>query len=126
VKEMPVEAYNLVSKIKRYHDPLRQAYKIIYNKLRDTKTSIEVSLQITMKTINDSIGPDSIIFILLVFGAYPRITNNSALSPITTKKAKTIRKTSNKIRQYYTKRHVEDALRIRNSPNITIIFKLLI
>jgi hypothetical protein len=123
---MPVEAYNLVSKIKRYHDPLRQAYKIIYNKLRDTKTSIEVSLQITMKTINDSIGPDSIIFILLVFGAYPRITNNSALSPITTKKAKTIRKASNKIRQYYTKRHVEDALRIRNSPNITIIFKLLI
>jgi hypothetical protein len=29
-----------------------------------------------MKTINNSVGPDSIILILLVFGAYLRITNN--------------------------------------------------
>jgi hypothetical protein len=56
-----------------------------------------------VKTINDSARPDGIILILLVFGAYPRITNNSALSLITTKRAKTIRKASNEIRQYYTK-----------------------
>jgi hypothetical protein len=51
-----------------------------------------------MKIINDSVGPDGIIPTLLVFGAYPRMTNNSVLSPITTKRAKTIRKASNKIR----------------------------
>jgi hypothetical protein len=124
VKEVPVEAYNSVSKIKRYHSFLRQAYKIICDKLRDTKTSTEVSLQIAIKTINDSAGPDGIIPTLLVFGAYPRITNNSALSPTTTKKTEAIRKTSNKIRQYYTKRHIEDALRIRNGLDITAIFKL--
>jgi hypothetical protein len=77
---------------------LRQAYKIIYNELRDTKTSIEISLQIVVKTINDSVGPDNIILILLVFKAYPRITNNSVLSLTITKRTKTIRKTSNKIR----------------------------
>jgi hypothetical protein len=79
-----------------------------------------------MKAVNDSVGPDDIIPILLVFGAYPRMTNNSALSPTTTKRTETIRKTSNKIRRYYTKRHVEDALRIKNSPNTIVIFKLLI
>jgi hypothetical protein len=121
---MPVETYNLVNKIKRYYGFLRQAYKIICDKLRDIETSTEVSLQMVVKTINDSAGPDGIIPILLVFGAYPRITNNSVLSPITTKRTRAIRKASNEIRQYYTKRHMEDVLRIRNSPNITVIFKL--
>jgi hypothetical protein len=124
MKEVPVEAYNSIGKIERYHSLLRQVYKIIYNELRDTKTSTEVNLQIAVKTINDSAGPDGIIPILLVFGAYPRMTNNSVLSPITTKRAKAIRKTSNKIRRYYTKRHVEDVFRIRNNPNTIVIFKL--
>jgi Zn/Cd-binding protein ZinT len=83
-----------------------------------------VSLQIAVKTINDSAGPDGIILILLVFGAYPKMTNNSALSLITTKRTKAIRKASNKIRQYYTKQYMEDALRIRNNPDTIVIFKL--
>jgi hypothetical protein len=44
MKEMPVEAYNSVGKIKRYHSPLRRAYKIICNELRDIKTSTEINL----------------------------------------------------------------------------------
>jgi hypothetical protein len=103
---------------------LRQAYKIIYNELRDIETSTEVSLQIAMKAINDLVGPDGIIPILLVFGAYPRITNNSALFPITTKRTKAIRKASNEVRRYYIKQHIKDALRIRNSFNTIVIFKL--
>jgi hypothetical protein len=55
-------------------------------------------LQIVIKIINDLVGPDSIIPTLLVFGAYPRMTNNSALSLTITKRTKVIRKTSNKIR----------------------------
>jgi hypothetical protein len=105
---------------------LRQAYKIICNKLQVTNTSTEISLQIAIKAINNSVGLDGIIPILLVFGAYPRISNNSLLSLMITKRAKTIRKTSNKIRKYYTKRYIEDVLRIRNSLDITVIFKLLI
>jgi hypothetical protein len=79
-----------------------------------------------MKTINDLVGPDGIIPTLLVFRAYPRITNNSVLSPTITKRTKTIRKASNEIRWYYIKQHVENVFRIRNSPNITAILKLLI
>jgi Zn/Cd-binding protein ZinT len=79
-----------------------------------------------MKAINDLVRPDNIILTLLVFGAYPRISNNSLLSLMSTKKTKTIRKTNNKIRKYYTKRHVEDVFRIRNNPDIIAILKLLI
>jgi hypothetical protein len=92
--------------------------------LRDTKTSTKISLQIVIKTINDLVGLDSIIFILLIFGAYPRISNNLLLSPTTTKRTKTIRKTNNKIRKYYAKQYIKDIFRIRNNPNIIAILKL--
>jgi hypothetical protein len=38
VTEIPVETYNSIGKIKQYYTPLRQAYKIICDKLRDTST----------------------------------------------------------------------------------------
>jgi hypothetical protein len=82
-----------------------------------------MKLQIAIKTVNDLVGPDSIIPILLVFGAYPRITNNSLLLPTTIKRTKTIRKASNEIRKFYAKRYINNALRIRNSPDITEILQ---
>jgi hypothetical protein len=81
-------------------------------------------LQIVIKAINDSAGLDNIIFILFIFGAYLRISNNSLLSLTITKRAEAIRKTSNKIRKYYAKQYIEDVFRIRNSPNIIAILKL--
>jgi hypothetical protein len=83
-----------------------------------------MSLQITIKAINDSARPNRIILIFLVFGAYPRITENSVLSLTITKRTETICKTIKEIRYFYTRRQVIDALAIRNSPNITIILKL--
>jgi hypothetical protein len=77
-----------------------------------------VKLQITIKTINNLVGPDGIIPTLLVFGAYLRITNNSLLLLIIIKRAKAIRKTSNKIRKFYAKRYIKNTLRIRNSLDI--------
>jgi hypothetical protein len=71
-----------------------------------------------MKVINDLAGLDSIILILLVFGAYLRITNNSLLLPIIIKRTKAICKASNKIRKFYTKQYIKNILRIRNSPDI--------
>jgi hypothetical protein len=81
-----------------------------------------MKLQIVIKTINDSAGLDNIIPILLVFGAYPRITNNSLLLFITIKRAKTIRKASNEVRKFYTKQYINNTFRIRNSFDITEIF----
>jgi hypothetical protein len=61
-----------------------------------------------------------------VFSAYPRITENSVLSLIITKKAETIRKTIKEVQRFYTKQQVIDILIIRNGPNIVITLELLI
>ena len=80
VKEVPVEAYNSISKVERYYQSLRRAYEIIRNKLYD-KVSLEIVLQMAVKAVNDSAGPDGIVSTLLVFGAYPRMVEDSTPSP---------------------------------------------
>jgi len=69
VKEVPVEAHNSVGKVERYHAPLRRAYEIISSELEDA--SEELTLQMAVKAVNDSAGPDGLVPTLLVFGAYP-------------------------------------------------------
>jgi len=69
VKEVPIKAYNNIKKIERYYTPLRRAYKIIFLELEGI--SKELILQMAVKTINNSAGPDGLIPTLLVFGAYP-------------------------------------------------------
>ena len=78
VKEVPIKAYNSVGKVERYYAPLRRAYKIISLELEDA--SEELTLQMAVKAINDSAGPDRLVPTLLVFSAYPQITNDSPLS----------------------------------------------
>jgi hypothetical protein len=80
IKKIPVETHNSIGKIKRYYQPLRRAYKIIRDELQDG-INVKIALQIAVKAVNNSAGPDGIIPTLLVFGTYLRITKGSALSP---------------------------------------------
>ena len=68
IKGVLVKAHNLISMVKRYHSPIRRAYLIITTKLPDFNKNI--TLQIAFKAINNSIGLDGLVPILLVFGAY--------------------------------------------------------
>jgi hypothetical protein len=43
VKEIPVEAYNSINKVKRYYYPLRRVYKIIRDEFR-SKIDLEIAL----------------------------------------------------------------------------------
>jgi hypothetical protein len=61
-----------------------------------------------------------------MFSTYPRITENSVLLLIITKRAKAICKTTKEVRYFYAERQVIDTLVIRNGPNIVIILELLI
>jgi di/tripeptidase len=99
VKEVPVEAHNSVGQVKRYHAPLRHAYEIIQDKLEDKHIDKEIMLQMAVKAINDSAGPDGIVPILLVFGAYPRLTEMDPPSPSVTKRAEAIRVATKKVRR---------------------------
>ena len=49
--------------------PLRRVYEIISLKLKGA--SKKLTLQIAVKAINNSTGLNRLIFILLVFSAYP-------------------------------------------------------
>ena len=65
-----MEAHNSIGKVEIYHIPLHQAYKIIYNKLNSKQINKEIILQIAIKAVNNLIGLNRIIPILLIFKAY--------------------------------------------------------
>ena len=122
VKEVPVEAHNSVGKVERYHTPLRRAYEIISSELHGA--SEQLVLQMAVKAVNDSAGPDGLVPTLLVFGAYPRMTDDSPPSPSIVQRAEAIRKAMKEIRHLYAKRQVDDALAMRNGPNTSMTLDL--
>jgi hypothetical protein len=78
----------------------------------------------TVKAINDSAGPDGIIPILLVFGAYPRLTKIDLPFPLVIKRAKAICVITKEVCCLYAKRQVKNALAIHNSPDTKNILDL--
>jgi hypothetical protein len=90
VKEVLVEAYNSVSKVKRYYTPLHYVYKIITVELKDEYINKNVILQIAVKAINNIVRLDRLVLTLLVFRAYLQMTNINPLSLSITKRAEAI------------------------------------
>lgn len=71
VNEVPIEAHNSIGLIERYHAPLRRVYTIIAKELAGSGVKKEIILQMAVKAVNDTAGPDGIVPTYLVFGAYP-------------------------------------------------------
>ena len=124
VKEVPVKAHNSVGKVERYYVPLRRVYKIISSELKGI--SEELTLQMAVKAVNDFAGPDGLVPTLLVFGAYPRMTDDSPPSPSVVQRAEAIRKATKEVRRIYATRQVNDALGMRNGPNTSTTLNLLL
>jgi hypothetical protein len=117
VKEVPVEAHNSVGLVERYHALLRCVYEILKAELKDEHIDKEMILQIAVKAVNNSAGPDEIVLILLVFGLYPRMTEMDAPLPTIVKRAEAIRAATKEVRQLYAKRQVNDAFAMCNGLN---------
>jgi hypothetical protein len=96
IKQVPVEAYNNVGKVERYYILLRRVFKVIRNDLRGSISDGDI-LQMAVKAVNDTAGPNSIILTLLVFGVYPHIIKNSPILLSITIRAEAIRKAIKKI-----------------------------
>jgi hypothetical protein len=79
VKPVPIEAHNSIGKTERYHALVRRAYRIIKDEVLDIGD--DVVLQMAVKTVNDTAGPSGLVLTLLVYGAYPRLTEFDAPSP---------------------------------------------
>ena len=113
---VPIEAHHSIGKVERYHAPLRRAYEVIHGDLPALgKTS---TLQMAVKAVNDTAGPNGLVPTLLVFGTFPKMTPSDPPHPSIYERGKTIAKAMKEITQIHTKRQVEDALKQRNGPDI--------
>lgn len=122
VKNIPVEAHHSIGLVERYHGPLRRMYTIITAELPGIKP--ELALQMSFKALNDSAGPNDLVPILLVFGAYPRMTDMDAPLPTIHRRSIAMRKAMEEVRKSHGSRKVNDALNTRNGPSTSLIHDL--
>ncbi|KAF1944442.1 hypothetical protein EJ02DRAFT_452307, partial [Clathrospora elynae] len=114
-KQVPMEAHWSIGKTERYHAPLRRAWDILHAELAGTMPD-EAILQMAVKAVNDTAGPDGLVPTLLVFGAYPRMTTESPPSPSMVKRSEAIQKATKALRKLTAERQIADALNTCNGP----------
>ena len=69
--EAPVESPSTMTHVERYHAPLRSAYLKIRSDLPRTESDADC-LQMAVKSVNDTVGPEGLCPTLLVYGSIPR------------------------------------------------------
>lgn len=71
-----VESHNAIGSGERYHAPLRR----IYLKILEDYPHLDqdIALQLSVKSINDTMGPEGLVPSLLVFGQLPRFPPHSS------------------------------------------------
>jgi DNA-binding FrmR family transcriptional regulator len=122
VKTVFVEAHHSIEMIERYHESLRRIYAIIIAEM--LIIDFESVLQMSFKTLNDSIESDDLVSTLLVFEAYLRMIESDAFSSTIIQRAIAMRKAMNEIKRFMTIRRVNDAINTRNESSITSIHDL--
>ena len=71
VQRTGVEAHSSLGLGERYHQPLRTTYRKLM--LAHPGADKELTLAVTVKAMNDTLGPEGIVPSALVFGEYPQI-----------------------------------------------------
>ena len=69
--EAPVESPSTMSHVERYHAPLKLAYSKIRTSLGNNESDMDC-LQLAVKAVNDTVGPEGLCPTLLVYGTLPR------------------------------------------------------
>ncbi|CDF37987.1 unnamed protein product [Chondrus crispus] len=110
----PIESPSTMSHVERYHAPLRAALKKIRDSL-PTSESDSDCLQMALKAVNDTIGPEGLCPTLLVYGALPRhplsAPNTSQLE-----RAKSMDDAMDSVRKVQAQRRVAFGLRHPGGP----------
>ena len=82
---------------------------------RETVDDVTAALDVSPSG-GDSAGPEGLVPTLLVFGAYPRVTNDSPPSASSIRRAEAVNKAMTELRKLVAKRKINDALNTRNGP----------
>ena len=77
-----------------------------------------------VKAVNNTASPNRLVPTLLVYGAYPRISNLDPPTPSIMERAAIIRKAMAEIVKLRAKQAVSNALYYHNGPNITLVYNL--
>ena len=76
------------------------------------------------KAINNSVGPNNLVLTLLVFGAYPHMTNIDIPLSSINQLSIAIYKAMEKVRRSHVSSQVNDVLNTRNSSSTSLIHDL--
>jgi hypothetical protein len=123
IEEIPVKIYHSIGKVERYHASLKRAFEIITADFGNTITP-DHALQMAIKAVNDTAGPNGLVPTLLVFGIFPRISSTSPPSPSIIARGEAVRKTMAEIHKLKAERQVISALAARNGPNVEDVLQL--
>ncbi|KAI0991423.1 hypothetical protein K3495_g16764, partial [Podosphaera aphanis] len=124
-ESVPVEAHNSIGIVERYHGPLKRAYLIIKEELSSAANiSKHMILQMAVKAVNDTAGPDGLVPTLLVFGAYPRMTKLDPPAPDIVTRANAVHKAMEEVSKLRLNRQIAQALRQRNGPRTDAVRNL--
>lgn len=121
-KTGPVESDNSSLIIECYHGPLRRAFRLI--KFESSDLSNEKILQLAVRSIKDSIGPDALVSPLLVYGALPRPGFRTEI-PVPTMLQRTValRNATHKMKEHFAHTHIPSGLRAQDGPDRSDIRK---
>jgi hypothetical protein len=78
-----------------------------------------------VKAVNDTAGPNGLVLIFLVYGAYLRMSNLNPLAPFIINRAVIIQKAMAEIVKLRAKQTVNKALYYYNGLDMTLIYNLL-
>ncbi len=126
---MSIETHHSIEMMKRYQDSLRRIYSIIAIEISDI--DFEIVLQMTFKTLNDSIEFDELIFIWLVFEVYLWMIETNVSSLTITQRIIAMKKIMKEVRKFNAMRQMNDVLNTRNDlifliHNLSLNFFVLI
>ncbi len=100
--------------VERYHAVLHKVDKVIAADLQGFGLNKETLLQMAVKAINDTAGPNGFMSTFLVFGAYSRMSNYDTSTPTMTQPAAAIKNAIEEVQRVRAERQVEDVLNQKN------------
>ncbi|RAL61504.1 hypothetical protein DID88_009543 [Monilinia fructigena] len=92
--------------------------------LEDDNLTKVMVLQMAVKAVNDTAGPNGLVPTLLVYGTYPRLSDINPPTATIIQRAKATKKAMAEVRHIRAKRQVTEALRLRNGPSTTSVLTL--
>ncbi len=97
-RSVPVKVHWSIGIVEKYYAILRRAYQIIVD---EGITQKETTLQMDVKSVNDTAGPNRLVSILLVFRAYSRMHSMDPPAPTIIQRAAAIEKAMREVRKIH-------------------------